>query len=306
MKVLGPGERSDGACVVTVGAFDGIHRGHRVLIDEVRRRADAEGCASAVVTFDRHPAQTIRPQRAPNLLVDSEQKLELFESTGIDYLVVLPFDDVRAAESAEDFVDEVLVAQLQARAVVVGYDFRFGRGREGDVALLTKLGKEAGFRVGEVEPLLQDDEVISSTAVRAALVAGDVTSAAMMLGRPYEMRGTVMHGDGRGRELGFPTANVHVADEIVLPAVGVYAGTYVLPSGEERRAALSLGTRPHFYEDGVNLLEAFLLDFDADLYDQPARIRFVKRIRGQAKFPTLEALVARMGSDVDQIREILA
>jgi riboflavin kinase/FMN adenylyltransferase len=300
---------SDGS-VVTIGAYDGVHTGHRALIAQVQDMAASRGCPTAVVTFDRHPAMVVRPDSAPRLLTDLEQKLELLAETGVDYTLVIHFDSDRAHESAEDFVDEVLVGALRSRAVVVGHDFHFGHGRRGNVELLTTLGRAHGFDV--LGLALFDDTKgaapVSSTRVRTLLQEGDVEAAAELLGRPHEVRGTVTHGDGRGGpELGYPTANVAVPAEIQLPADGIYAGWYERPDGSVHAAAISLGRRPTFYEDGGDLLlEAYLLDFEGDLYGERAKVRFVSRLRGEQRFDSVDALIAQMGQDVEATRAALS
>src|SRR3954453_6966914 len=295
----------DGA-VVTIGAYDGVHLGHRGLIGWVGTLAKELGCASAVVTFDRHPATVVRPEAAPKLLTDLDKKLELLASTGVDYTLVIQFDEERSRESAEDFVTEVLVGCLRARAVVVGHDFHFGQGRQGNVPFLQEMGARYNFDVLGINLFPAEGEPVSSTRIRNRLLEGDVETAARLLGRPHEVRGVVMHGDARGRELGFPTANVAVPEEILLPADGIYAGWYEQPNGEVRPAAISLGRRPQFYVDAdSSLLEAYLLDFDGDLYDQPAKVRFVARLRGEQRFDSVDALVAQMGRDVDAARTAL-
>ena len=295
---------------MTIGAYDGIHLGHRRLIGRVRAQAAELGVASAVVTFDRHPAMVVRPGSAPKLLTDLDQKLELLAGTGVDYTLVVRFDEARSRESAEDFVTDVLVGCLGARAVVVGHDFHFGHARRGDVALLQRMGAELDFDVTGVHlyPDATGGEPVSSTRVRALLAEGDVTEAARLLGRPHQVRGTVEHGDRRGRrQLGYPTANVAVPSGIALPADGVYAGWYQRADGMRRPAAVSLGRRPTFYDDAaLRLLEAYLLDFDGDLYGEAAWVDFVARIRDQQRFDQISDLVAEMDRDVVSIRSILA
>ena len=295
--------------VVSIGAYDGVHLGHRALIAEVNERAAQLGCASVVATFDRHPAMVVRPDSAPKLLTDLEQKLELLASTGIAYTLVVRFDEERANETAEDFVREVLVGCLKAQAVVVGHDFHFGHGRKGNVALLQELGGELGFDVLGLR-LIEDDghTPYSSTRIRQLLSEGAVEEAATMLGRHHEVRGVVKRGDGRGGpELGYPTANVAVPPEILLPADGIYAGWYERPSGDVHSAAISIGRRPTFYDDAdSSLLEAYLLDFDADLYGEHAKVRFVTRLRDELKFDSVEALIAQMGKDVEAARRSLS
>jgi riboflavin kinase / FMN adenylyltransferase len=294
---------------VTIGAFDGVHRGHQAVISEVRRRADERGLATAVVTFDRHPASVVRPESAPRLLTDLDQKLELLAETGIDYCLVVTFDETRRQESAEDFVREVLVDCLAARLVVVGEDFHFGHHRRGNVPLLRELGAQDGFEVLPVALVARADgvdEPVSSTAVRRALAGGEVDIAAHLLGREYEVRGIVVVGDKRGRLLGFPTANVEVSNEVCLPADGVYAGWYERPDGSIHGCAINLGRRPTFYEHADHsLLEAHILDFDDDLYGEPARVSFGHFLRSERKFDGIEAIKSQLVHDVDHARQLL-
>jgi len=298
----------DRGTVVTIGFYDGVHRGHQALIGRVRELAEASGCSTAVATFDRHPATIVRPESAPRLLTDLDQRIELLAAIGVDYCVVIPFDEQRAAEPAEEFVTEVLVECLAARVVAVGEDFHFGHNRGGNVELLQRLGPRHGFEVvpfGLVE-VAGLDAPVSSTAIRKLLAAGEVEAAADLLGRPHEVRGVVERGDGRGRELGFPTANLAVPGEILLPADGIYAGWYERPSGAVHATAISLGRRPTFYTDAdASLLEAHLLDFDEDLYGERARVRFVRRLRGEERFDSVDALVDQMGRDVAAARRAL-
>jgi riboflavin kinase / FMN adenylyltransferase len=301
-----PGLVAPPGAVVTIGAYDGVHEGHRAVIARVRELAAARGLQTALVTFDRHPASVVRPESAPKLLCDLEQRLELLDETGIDSTLVLAFDEPRSKEPADDFVREVLAGALAARVVVVGDDFHFGHQRQGNVALLRRMGAELDFEVVGLDLVGTDHrpapeaERVSSTAIRAALAAGDLTSATRMLGRPHEVRGTVVRGDGRARELGFRTANIAVPDDICLPADGIYAGWYLRPDGVARPAALSLGRRPTFYEDAeTSLLEAHLLGFEGELYGEPARVRFVERLREERKFDSVDTLVAQIGRDCD-------
>ena len=304
--------RPDEGTVVSIGAYDGVHRGHRQVIDRVRELATEQGSRSAVVTFDRHPARVVRPESAPSLLTDLDQRLELLAETGIDDTLVLTFDETRSKESAEDFVREVLSGCLGVRTVVVGENFHFGHQRRGDIALLRDLGAELGFSVESLDLFDADGRVagedgrVSSTAIRRALEAGDVVAAATALGRPHEVRGIVSDGDKRARELGFPTANVAVPDDIQLPADGVYAGWYERPNGDVHAAAIALGRRPTFYEHApVSLLEPHLLDFTGDLYGEVARVRFVERLRAEEKFDAVDDLIAQMERDCDAARRVL-
>jgi riboflavin kinase/FMN adenylyltransferase len=296
-------------CAVTIGAYDGVHLGHRAVIDEVKQVAAGLGARSAVVTFDRHPAFVVRPESAPQLLTDLEQKLELLAGTGIDIAVVVHFDEERAQESPEDFIDEVLHGCLGARAIVVGEDFHFGHQRRGNVALLRRLGVVHGFDVLPL-PLIPRvdgvDEPVSSTAIRRALAGGEVDVAMRLLGRPFEARGKVVTGDKRGRLLGFPTANVEVPNQVCLPADGVYAGWYERPDGIVRGCAINVGRRPTFYEHADHsLLEAHLLDFQGDLYGEPAKVRFAEFLRSERKFDGIDALVAQLKHDVEAARRAI-
>jgi len=299
---------------VAIGAFDGVHLGHQAVLRVVHDLARVRQLSPTVLTFDRHPAEVVRPGSAPKLLTTLDEKLELLEATrSVDECLVLAFDDARSKEPAEDFVAEVLAGVLDARLVVVGADFHFGYRRHGDVALLQRMGGELGFEVlgyglvasPESEDAPDGGVPYSSTQARAFLARGDVERAAAILGRPHEVRGRVERGDQRGRELGFPTANVAVPERICLPADGVYAGTYVGADGVERPAAISLGRRPTFYtEAAMLLLEAYVLDFDGDLYGQRAHVRFWRHLRHQERFDTVDELIAQMGRDVQAVRDI--
>lgn len=303
-------------CVVTVGTYDGVHTGHRAVIDAVRAKAAQLGVASAVVTFDRHPLSVVRPEAAPMLLTTLDQRLELLEAAGLGYAVVLSFDEERARESARDFVERVLVGCLHARAVVVGEDFRFGHRRAGDVQLLREMGEDLGFEVvglalvpARLAPSGPDEaQPVSSTRARALLAAGEVRQAGLLLGRPHEVQGRVCHGDGRGAELGYPTANVETGEGFAVPAVGIYAGRFTLGDGSRYDAAISLGVRPTF-EHGAEprvLLEAYLLDFAGDLYGERCRLSFVERLRDERRFPTVGELIDQMAVDVAAARDVLA
>lgn len=303
--------RTDGA-VVTIGAYDGVHLGHQAVLRLVRELADARGFEAALVTFDRHPAEVVRPESAPRLLTTLDQRLELLDATGdLDLCWVLTFDEARSKEAAEDFVREVLVDGIGARLVVVGADFHFGHRRGGNVPLLERMGAELGFEVLGLGLVAVEGDATavpySSTRIRELLAKGDVAEAARLLGRPHEVRGVVERGDQRGAEhLGMPTANLTVPERICLPADGVYAGTFVAEDGVERPAAISVGTRPTFYDDGDVLVEAYVLDFDGDLYGQRVKVRFREWVRGQERFDSTEALVEQMNADVEATRRILA
>jgi riboflavin kinase/FMN adenylyltransferase len=276
---------------VAVGTFDGVHLGHR----EVIRGADT------VLTFDPHPLSVLAPARAPRLLTTLERKAELVAGLGVEELVVVPFDDDFAARSAPRFVDEVLAGALGATHVSVGENFRFGHGAKGDPALLRGDGR---FEV-RVVPLLEvDGEVVSSSHIRGLVLGGAVEYADQLLGAPFTVTGEVMHGDKRGRELGFPTANLIPREGYVTPGHGVYACRAMTDDGRTYAAATNVGVRPMFVTGRGELLEAYLLDFDGDLYGSQLRVEFLKRLRGEKRFDSLEALIEQMGHDVDEAREI--
>jgi len=299
---------------VTIGAYDGVHLGHRALLRQLSTLAAAEGLSTVVVTFDRHPARVVRPDSAPRQLTDLAQKLELLAACGVDRTLVIEFDRARADESAEDFVKEVLVDTLRARLVVVGEDFHFGHGRKGNVALLSALGRDYGFEVMGARLTADGTEsgesvAVSSTRIRTMVAAGDVVGAAALLGRPHEVRGQVVRGDGRGGpQLGFPTANMMIDDDIALPADGMYAGYFSRPDGSVHQAAIYVGRRPTFYEPGTTsvLVEAYLLNFEGDLYGEESRVSFVGRLRGDQKFETVDALVAQMHRDAAEAERVLS
>lgn len=298
--------------VVTIGAYDGVHLGHVAVLTRVRELADARGLVAALLTFDRHPAQVVRPESAPKVLTPLDQKLAALARTGLlDLVCVLTFDEARRRETAAAFVREVLVERLRARQVVVGADFHFGYERQGTVPFLRQMGEELGFGVEAIDLVAAEDAepgtAYSSTLIRGLLMAGDVDRAARLLGRPHEVRGEVVSGDGRGRDLGFPTANVEVDDEVCLPAEGIYAGWLVDAEGASRAAAISLGRRPTFYEEDAPpaLLEAHVLDFDGDLYGEQVRVQFVRRLRDERRFESAEELGRQMERDVQAVRELL-
>jgi riboflavin kinase / FMN adenylyltransferase len=283
--------------VVTIGVFDGLHRGHQRVIDQVISRARAHGALASVVTFDPHPAEVLDPEHAPLLLGTLDQRLEGLEALGVDRVRILDFDHRVSHERAEHFVERVLVGELGALEVVVGQDFRFGQGREGDVGLLANEGERWGFTVSP-SVLFGDGQRWSSSAVRRALAEGDVERAGVILGRPFVLRGTVTHGDARGTDLGFPTANVVVGARQQLPETGVYAGAARLADRRWWPAAISVGTRPQFYDDGALLVEVHVVGYGGDLYDATLDVAFLSRLRGEQVFADVAALVGQIERDV--------
>lgn len=306
-----PGEIEPGfgPSAVTIGKFDGVHTGHRAVIDEVNRVAHELGLVSAIVTFDRNPLEVLAPERCPDALLSIEQKIDLLASTGADAALVLHFDRALADLSPEHFVRRFLIEALHAKAVLVGSDFRFGKGGAGSVDTLRELGREFGEEGFEVR--LIDDVVgvtgerVSSTRVRALLAEGDVAGAAQLLGHLTSVRGAVVHGAKRGRELGFPTANLSPELEGLIPADGVYAGWFV-DEGVRYPAAVSVGDNPTFEGVPQKQVEAYVIDETFDLYGHEVEIFFVERIRGMVAFEGIPALIEKIAGDVAEARRILA
>jgi riboflavin kinase/FMN adenylyltransferase len=291
---------------LTLGNFDGVHRAHQVLVETARAAAARHGGTTVALTFDPHPARVVDPARAPRALMTLEQKAEVMAALGVDVLAVLPFGPERAAQAGEDFAREVLGEQLGARTVVVGTSFRFGRGRAGDAALLARAGATVGFEVVAVPPVEYEGAPISSTRIRRELEGGRVDEAGALLGRPYFVDGRVIRGEGRGRTLGFPTANLAVVNEI-LPAAGVYAAWCRLLApgpGDRWPAVVNLGRRPTFGGRDTTV-EAHVLDQERDLYERHLRVEFVARLREEQAFSGPQALIDQVGRDVARARPLL-
>lgn len=297
---------------VVIGVFDGVHRGHRTLIRNMQNIAVREGLRSVVLTFDPNPAELVRPQ-PPLRLSTLEQRLQLLAGLGVDATVVLPFDEELSQQSPQHFFDDILRDGLGSQAVVVGENFRFGYRASGDVPMLRSMGESAGVQV-VAEPLVRehlvgsDDVPISSTEIRGLVTAGEVSAATRALARPHRVEGQVVRGAGRGRELGYPTANVRATELATIPADGVYAARLVVdPYGEARGVfptAVSVGDNPTF--DGQErTVEAFVIDGDLDLYDRHVAVDFIARLRGQQRFASVGALTAKMADDVENCRALL-
>lgn len=295
-----PGDAPSAA--VSVGVFDGVHLGHRHVLARLSALASAHDLATVVVTFDPHPAVVVDPVRAPALLCSLRRRLELLGSLGIDRCVVIDFDAARARQPAREFATSVLAGRLRAAAVVVGENFRFGHDREGDVALLGEVASHLEVRVEPVGLDAADGAPITSSRIRGLVAAGDVTAAAELLGRPHEVEGTVVRGEGRGRTLGYPTANLGELGRACVPSTGIYAGTYVREDGARHTAAISVGRRPTFHAEADVAVEAFLCDFDGDLYGERGRLEFVSRLRAEERFDSVEALVTQIARDVEATR----
>ena len=295
-----------GRTAVVIGNFDGVHLGHAHVVREARRIADEEGLRVVAVTFDPHPMAVLRPEHAPSTLTDIETRAALLQAAGVDDVLALPFDRGVAAWTPHEFAERVLADALHAAVVVVGANFRYGNKAAGDVATLTESGRELGFRAVGVA-LDGGPQVWSSTYVRTCLSTGDVAGAAEALGRPFVVTGVVVRGDRRGRELGFPTANVPTRDMAAAPADGVYAGWLRrLDTGERFPAAISVGTNPTFDGERERRVESYVLDRDdLELYDVEVEVSFIERIRGMVRFDGVEALVETMRDDVARAHEIL-
>jgi riboflavin kinase/FMN adenylyltransferase len=289
--------------VVTIGVFDGVHRGHQATIGHAVKRAKDLGVSSVVVTFDPHPAEVVRPGSHPAVLTEPARKAELIEALGTDVLCVVPFTPDFSRLSAEAFVHDVLVEHLHAALVVVGENFRFGHKAAGDVPLLERLGRSFGYAVEDAPLVAQDGTVFSSTYIRSCVDAGDVRAAAAALGRPHRLEGVVVRGDQRGRAIGFPTANLLTHRYTAVPADGVYAA-WLVRRGERHRAAVSIGTNPTF-SGRERRVEAYVLDFDGDLYGERLALDFVDRLREMRSYEGVEPLAAQIAEDVQQTREVL-
>ncbi|HEX7354942.1 MAG TPA: bifunctional riboflavin kinase/FAD synthetase [Mycobacteriales bacterium] len=294
-----------GRCVVTIGVFDGVHRGHRVIIGRAVERARELGVPAVVLTFDPHPSEVVRPGSHPAVLTSLRRKAELVGDLGADVLCVVPFTREFSRLTPAEFVHAVLVERLHATAVVVGENFRFGAKAAGDVAALTGLGEQFGFRTEGVPIVAEGGTRYSSTAARALVAAGDVAAAAAVLGRPHRVEGIVVRGDSRGREIGYPTANLETARFTAIPADGVYAGRLVRRKGEVLDAAISVGTNPTF-AGTERRVEAYVLDFDGDLYGEHVALDLVARLRGMERYESAESLAVQIGKDVEETRSALA
>lgn len=301
-----------GRCVATIGVFDGVHRGHQQIIGRAKALATERNLPTVLLTFTPHPSEVVRPGSHPPLLTSNTRKAELAEQFGVDVVIFIPFTPEFSHLSPAQFVHEALVADLHASAVVVGENFRFGHKASGDVATLVELGQRWGFDAEGVTLLSDGSRPISSTYIRSCVDAGDLDAAAEALGRPHRLDGIVVRGDQRGRDLGYPTANVRAESFAAVPADGVYAGRVVRidewgntrTDEPVRVAAISVGTNPTF--DGRHRsVEAFILDFEGDLYGQNLGVEFTHRLRGMVKFESIGDLVVQMAADVEQTRALL-
>jgi len=289
--------------VVCIGSFDGIHKGHAVLFKETTSLAKKLNCVPVVVSFDPHPRLVLFPDKSFKLLTTLEEKVKLLKQQGMEHLVLLPFTPALAKVSPEVFVEEYLIDSLSVKGVVVGFNFRFGINRRGDVKYLEQLGKKYDFLVKSVDPVLIEGTVVSSTVIRQFLSIGDVEKANEFLGHPYLISGKVIKGAGRGRKLGFPTANLDVPEIKLIPAPGVYA-VWVNLKGKRFKGALNIGTKPTFEEKELSI-EVHLLNFKGELYEEFLELELVKRIRNELKFPSPEALKEQIKKDCFEIENFL-
>lgn len=292
---------------VTIGTFDGVHLGHRTLIAQTIEEAGRLGASSVAVTWDRHPNATLRPERTPPLLASAARKVELLGESGLDMVAVIPFDHELSQWSPERFVEDVLVRGLGVRSIYVGHDWRFGHRAKGDVALLARLGERFGFDVHGARLAQVGEAAVSSSRIRRAVEDGDMEEARTLLGRPFDVDGVVVGGDHRGKSLGYPTANLEVDPALVRSPMGVYAG--VAHAGENSKAAaISVGVNPTFGGDAATTphrIEAYLLDFEGDLYRQTVRLEFWKRLRDELKFGSVDDLIAQMAADVAETKALV-
>ena len=289
---------------LTIGSFDGVHRGHQAIIQRPVKDAHAAGDPAVVLTFHPHPAMVLRNRQEPFYLSTPEERAELLGVLGIDRVVTEPFNLQIAGLTAREFMGRVH-RSLQPRHILVGYDFALGRGREGNVERLKELGQEFKYTLDVLQPIQQDGEIISSSQVRAALAEGLVQKAMRLLGRPYQVSGATIHGDGRGRKLGIPTVNLDIWPWKALPKAGVYA-CRVKIAGQPWNAVTNIGVRPTFENQLVPArVEAHILDFERDLYGEILQLEFIERLRDEMKFPAVEALLAQIQRDIQQAKEIL-
>jgi riboflavin kinase/FMN adenylyltransferase len=295
----------DPLSIVTVGSFDGVHRGHQAIVHFLEARTAEIGGHSTLVTFDRHPRSVLTGVPVP-MLNTLEERIEHLAMLGLDRLVVLPFDEMLREMEAEEYVKRVLVQQIGVKEMVVGYDHHFGHERKGDLALLQAKGREWGFSTHLIPAQMVEDEVISSTQIRKSLAAGDIQTANKLLGYAYQLRGTVVQGAQRGRTIGFPTANIQVADPSkIIPKQGVYAIRIALENGERKEGMMNIGRRPTVERAGEVSIEAHIFDFEGDLYDQTLTLELVAFTREEQKFNSIEFLQNQLKMDMVSCKQLL-
>ena len=298
--------KRDTKSVITLGTFDGLHLGHQQIVEEVIRKSKLLGGRNYLLTFDPHPRKVIPGRNDIKLLSTLDEKISILEQLGLENLFVINFTSEFSKQSPEEFVEKYLVNGIGLNEIVIGYDHHFGKGRDGNFELLQQLGNKFNFQVTLIPEFSVDGETISSTKIRNALIAGDVVKTAKMLGRNYSFKGTIVRGDGRGKKLGFPTANISVDDQDkLLPAKGIYVAECIVEE-EKHFGLLSLGSRPTFHKDGDVIPEFYIFDFDRDIYDQVMQVNLVERIRDEEKFNSVDDLIIRMKKDEEVGKEILS
>ena len=296
----------DEKTVITLGTFDGLHLGHQQIVNEVIKKSNQSNSRNFLVTFEPHPRKVIPGRNEVKLLSTLDEKIEILENLGLKNLFVVNFTMEFSKQSPEEFVKKYLIEGIGLSEIVIGYDHHFGKGRDGDFELLQNMGDKYNFSVTLISEYSVDGEIISSTKIRNALLSGDVAKAGIMLGRNYSFKGTVVRGDGRGRKLGFPTANLSVdSEDKLIPAKGIYAAECVVEN-EKNYGLLSLGSRPTFHDDGRIVPEFYIFDFDRDIYDEEMKVEMVEKIRDEEKFKSVEDLVDQMKNDEAVGRKILS
>lgn len=298
--------KRDEKSIITLGTFDGLHLGHQQIVESVIQKSKQSGCRSFLLTFDPHPRKVIPGRNDVKLLSTLEEKILILEKIGLENLLVIKFTEDFSKQSPEQFVEKYLVNGIGLKEIVVGYDHHFGKGRGGDFELLQSLGQKFNFDVSIVPEFSVDGETVSSTKIRNALLAGEVSKAGKMLGRNYSFKGLIVRGDGRGKKLGFPTANISIdSEDKLIPAKGIYAGECIV-EGEKHYGLLSLGSRPTFHKDGEVIPEFYIFDFDRDIYDKVMQVNMVEKIRDEKKFNSVEELISQMKNDEEIGKEILS
>lgn len=291
--------------VVTIGTFDGVHLGHKVILDHVVNHADETGGESVLLTFEPHPRKLLYPNQPLKIITPLEQKLELLTGAGIKHIIVVPFTKAFADLSAESYIKDFLVKQINAKSIVIGYDHHFGNDRKGDIYLLKQFADSCNYTIDEIPEQLIDDAAVSSTKIRNSLQIGQVSDAGAMLGRPYSLIGSVVHGTQLGRTIGYPTANIKpFADEQLVPAEGVYA-IKAKWNKQELNGMLNIGYRPTVTNEMRLKIEAHLFDFNENIYNQTLEIIFIDRLRDEEKFPSIDALKEQLAKDGEYARRIL-
>lgn len=298
-------ERSEHGCVLTIGNFDGVHRGHQALLAKLTAKARATGLPASVLTFEPHPREYFAHENRPRRLTSLREKIQLLAAQGVDRLYIGRFNACFASLTAEQFIEDILIRGLGVRDLMIGDDFRFGKGRRGDFAMLQHAGQTAGFTVEAMHTLVHEGERVSSSAIREALAEGDMPHAARLLGRPYSISGRVMHGDKIGRTIGFPTANIQLKHRSP-PLMGIYTVSVDGLADKPWPGVASIGVRPTINDAGRATLEVHLFDWSADCYDAHLRVNFLRKQRDEERYDSLEALTAQIARDAEEARAYFA